>query len=63
MQMITSHEEQHQCRECKQYFDTGYELFKHLRIKCYSEEIREQINKLTEHINDDKQREQMSRIL
>ncbi|CAM4982494.1 unnamed protein product [Rotaria socialis] len=63
MQMITSHEEQHQCRECKQYFDTGNELFKHLRIKCYSEEIREQINKLTEHINDDKQQEQMSRIL
>ncbi|CAF4779490.1 unnamed protein product, partial [Rotaria magnacalcarata] len=52
MQMITSHEEQHPCRECKQYFDTGNELFKHLRIKCYSEEIREQINKLTEHIND-----------
>ncbi|CAF3391711.1 unnamed protein product [Rotaria socialis] len=44
MQMITSPEEQHQCRECKQYFDTGNELFKHLRIKCYSEEIREQIN-------------------
>ncbi|CAF4472894.1 unnamed protein product [Rotaria socialis] len=63
MQTITSHEEQHQCRECKQYFDTGNELFKHLRIKCYSEEIREQINKLTEHIYDDKQREQMSRIL
>ncbi|CAF1550225.1 unnamed protein product [Rotaria magnacalcarata] len=63
MQMITSPEEQHQCRECKQYFDTGNELSKYLRIKCYSEEIREQINKLTEHINDDKQREQMSRIL
>ncbi|CAF4328959.1 unnamed protein product, partial [Rotaria magnacalcarata] len=63
MQMITSHEEQHQCRECKQYFDTGNELFKRLRIKCYSEEIHEQINKLTDHINDDNQQEQMSRIL
>ncbi|CAF5140750.1 unnamed protein product, partial [Rotaria sp. Silwood1] len=59
----TLHEKQHQCRECYRKFDTGNELFKHLRNKCYPEEIRQQINKLTEHISDDKQREQTLKIL
>ncbi|CAF3112847.1 unnamed protein product, partial [Rotaria sp. Silwood2] len=59
----TSHRKQHQCRECHQHFNTGNELFKHLRNKCCPEEIRQQINKLTEHINDDKRREPMLKIL
>ncbi|CAF4706005.1 unnamed protein product, partial [Rotaria sp. Silwood2] len=49
MPTTTSHDQQHQCRECYQHFNTGNELFKHLRNKCYPEEIRQQINKLTEH--------------
>ncbi|CAF5089201.1 unnamed protein product, partial [Rotaria sp. Silwood1] len=60
---IASHGKQHQCRKCYQHFDTGNELFKHLRNQCYPEEIRQQINKLTEHISDDKQREQIFKIL
>ncbi|CAF1339298.1 unnamed protein product, partial [Rotaria sp. Silwood1] len=60
---IPSHGKQHQCRKCYQHFDTGNELFKHLRNQCYPEEIRLQINKLTEHISDDKQREQILKIL
>ncbi|CAF1228015.1 unnamed protein product [Rotaria sp. Silwood1] len=59
MPTTTSHDQQHQCRECYQHFNTGNELFKHLRNKCYPEEIRQQINKSIEHINDDKQREQL----
>ncbi|CAF2830762.1 unnamed protein product [Rotaria sp. Silwood2] len=59
MPTSTLHGKQHQCRECYRNFNTGNELFKHLRNKCYSEEIRQQINKLTEHISDDKQREQI----
>ncbi|CAF1480286.1 unnamed protein product [Rotaria sp. Silwood1] len=60
---IPSHGKQHPCRKCYQHFDTGNELFKHLRNQCYPEEIRQQINKLTEHISDDKQREQILKIL
>ncbi|CAF5168544.1 unnamed protein product, partial [Rotaria sp. Silwood1] len=60
---IASHGKQHQCRKCYQHFDTSNELFKHLRNHCYPEEIRQQINKLVEHINDDKQREQILKIL
>ncbi|CAF1308488.1 unnamed protein product [Rotaria sordida] len=63
MLTTTVHGKQHQCRECYRNFDTGNELFKHLRNKCYPEEIRQQINKLTEHISDDKQREQILKIL
>ncbi|CAF5020173.1 unnamed protein product, partial [Rotaria sp. Silwood1] len=59
----TLYRKQHQCRECYQHFNTGNELFKHLRNKCYPEDIRQQINKLTEHISDDKQREQILKIL
>ncbi|CAF3306787.1 unnamed protein product, partial [Rotaria sp. Silwood2] len=63
MPTTTLHRKQHQCRECYQHFNTSNELFKHLRNKCYPEEIRQQINKLTEHISDDKQREQILKIL
>jgi len=54
---------QHQCRNCKQNFVTGNDLYQHLRNKCYPEEIREQITTLTTHINDDKQREKITNIL
>ncbi|CAF1500051.1 unnamed protein product, partial [Rotaria sp. Silwood1] len=60
---IASHGKQRQCRKCYQHFDTSNELFKHLRNQCYPDEIRQQINKLTEHISDDKQREQILKIL
>ncbi|CAF1196229.1 unnamed protein product [Rotaria sordida] len=63
MLTTTLHGKQHQCRECYRNFNTGNELFKHLRDKCYPEEIRQQTNKLTEHISDDKQREQILKIL
>ncbi|CAM4979880.1 unnamed protein product [Rotaria socialis] len=61
--IIALHKKQHQCRECHQNFETNNDLFKHLRSKCYPEEIRQQINKLIEHISDEKQREQILKIL
>jgi Reverse transcriptase (RNA-dependent DNA polymerase) len=62
-QTSTSQGEQYKCRECHQHFVTGNGLFEHLRDKCYPMEIREQINKLITHIGDDKQREQILKIL
>ncbi|CAF3385395.1 unnamed protein product, partial [Rotaria socialis] len=61
--IIALHKKQHQCRECHQNFETNNDLFKHLRSKCYPEEIRQQISKLIEHISDEKQREQILKIL
>ncbi|CAF4044560.1 unnamed protein product, partial [Adineta steineri] len=54
---------QQQCRECQQYFQTGNELFKHLRDTCYPDEIRKQIENLVAHIKDDTQQEQLKHIL
>jgi hypothetical protein len=62
-QATTSYETSHQCRECHQYFTTRNDLFKHLRNRCYPNEIQEQINKLIAHISDDKQREKIANIL
>jgi hypothetical protein len=63
MQTMALQEKQHQCRECHQSFDIRNDLFKHLRDKCYPEEIRKRINNLTIHIGDDKQREQLLKVL
>ncbi len=63
IQETTSHEKQHQCHECYQYFTTRNNLFKHLKTKCYPKEIRERISELTAHISDNKQREQITNIL
>ncbi len=57
------HSTTYECNECGKQFNTGNELYKHLRNECYPDEIREQINKLTAHIGDNKQREQISNIL
>ena len=61
--MVMKIPKQHQCRECRRYFETGNDLFKHLRNKCYPDEIREQISKLITHISDDKKQEQIANIL
>jgi hypothetical protein len=56
-------EQEQQCHVCREHFATRNNLFKHLRDRCYPQEIREQINKLVLHIEDPKQREQLVRIL
>ena len=55
--------QQRSCRECDRRFATRNDLFEHLREQCYPEEIREQINKLVVHVNDEKQREKITRVL
>ena len=56
-------EEQHQCYVCKEQFLSGNDLQQHLRQNCYPLEMREQIEKLTQHIQDSKQRQQLQHIL
>ena len=63
IQTTTVDGNEHKCRDCQQHFVTRNDLFKHLREKCYPDEIREQIKQLTTHINDDKKRNQMMTIL
>ena len=58
-----STETNQQCRECEENFTTRNQLFEHLRSECYPQEVREQIRQLTTHINDEKQREKISKIL
>jgi hypothetical protein len=54
---------QTQCEECQEYFLSGNDLQKHLRAKCYSEQIRKRILESTEHIEDPKRREKLQEIL
>ena len=42
------------CYQCHEYFLSGNDLQKHLRAKCYSEQIRNRILELTEHLQDPK---------
>ncbi|CAF4798664.1 unnamed protein product, partial [Rotaria sp. Silwood2] len=57
------YEEQHQCYVCQEQFLSRNDLQQHLRQKCYPLEMREQIDKLTQHIEDTKQRQQVQHIL
>ena len=59
-----NHEEQkHQCYVCQERFLTRNDLQQHLRQKCYPQDIREQIEKLTSHIKDQNQRQKLQHIL
>ena len=62
-QRLGSDHERQQCRECHQDFHTRNQLSQHLKDQCYSNVIREQINKLTEHISEDGQKKQIVNIL
>ena len=56
-------DEQHQCYVCEEQFLSGNDLQQHLRQKCYPPEMREQTGKLTQHIQELKQRQQLQHIL
>ncbi|CAF1504501.1 unnamed protein product [Adineta ricciae] len=55
--------EQHQCYVCQQQFLSRNGLQQHLRDQCYPQDIREKIEKLTIHIENQSQREKLQRIL
>ncbi|CAF4277101.1 unnamed protein product, partial [Rotaria sordida] len=42
------------CHHCSEHFLSGNDLQKHLRAKCYSEQIRQQILESTKHIENRK---------
>ncbi|CAF4535381.1 unnamed protein product, partial [Rotaria magnacalcarata] len=48
---------------CQEQFLSRNDLQQHLRQKCYPSEMREQIEKLTQHIEDMKQRKELQNIL
>ena len=51
------------CCQCHEYFLSGNDLQKHLRAKCYSEQIRKRILELTEHLQDPKHQSTIQAIL
>ena len=51
------------CYRCKEHFLSGNDLQKHLRAKCYSDQIRQQIIESTKHIEDLKHRAAIEDIL
>ncbi|CAF1565352.1 unnamed protein product [Rotaria sp. Silwood1] len=51
------------CDNCNEYFLSGNDLQKHLRAKCYSDEIRQKIFDLTKHIGNEKNRSKIEDIL
>ena len=53
----------HPCYVCNESFLTRNDLYRHLREKCYPKEMRDQINKLTEHIEVPDQRQRLQTIL
>ena len=55
--------EDHECYVCHERYLTRNDLQQHLREKCYSSDIREQIDKLTLHIQDANQRQRLQNIL
>ena len=52
-----------QCDVCREQFLTRNDLQHHLRQTCYPQDIRDQIEKLTSHIHNPKQRRQLQQIL
>ncbi|CAF4004061.1 unnamed protein product [Rotaria sp. Silwood1] len=61
--MDHQNEQQPECYVCHEQFISRNDLQQHLRQKCYPPEMREQIGKLTQHIEDNKQRQQLQQIL
>ncbi|CAF1241976.1 unnamed protein product [Rotaria sordida] len=51
------------CHHCDEHFLSGNDLQKHLRGKCYSEQIRQQILESTKHIENPKHRLEIQDIL
>ena len=49
--------------QCKEYFLSGNDLQKHLRARCYSEQIRKHITDSTQHIDNVKHRDAIQDIL
>ncbi|CAF1594710.1 unnamed protein product, partial [Didymodactylos carnosus] len=53
----------HQCYVCNQKFLSGNDLYIHLRQSCYPEDMRDQIEQLTDHIENPMEKQQIQAIL
>ncbi|CAF1402909.1 unnamed protein product [Rotaria sordida] len=62
-QMNNNTDPEHQCYVCQEQFLSRNDLQQHLCRKCYPPEMREQIGKLTQHIENDKQQQQLQQLL
>jgi len=51
------------CYRCKEHFLSGNDLQKHLRAKCYSDQIQQQIIESIKHIEDPQHRSAIEDIL
>lgn len=60
---INRDDQQPQCYVCSEQFLSRNDLQQHLRQKCYPSEMRQQIEQLTQHMEDEKQRQQLQQIL
>jgi transposase InsO family protein len=64
---VKDNSNQHQtntyCYRCKEHFLSGNDLQKHLRAKCYSDQIRQQIIESIKHIEDPQHRSAIEEIL
>ena len=58
-----NNQEDYECYVCHKRYLSRNDLQQHLREKCYPEDIREQIDKLTSHIQDTTRRQQIQNIL
>lgn len=56
-------EQNYECYVCNDRFLSRNDLQQHLRKICYPQDIRDQIEKLTSHINDPNQKQQLKNIL
>jgi transposase InsO family protein len=57
------HQTNNYCHRCKEHFLSGNDLQKHLRAKCYSDQIRQQINESIKHIDNPQHRSAIEDIL
>lgn len=60
---IEQERQNHQCYVCQKHFLSGNDLQKHLRQTCYPQEIRDQIEKLTAHVEDPAEQRRLQNIL
>ena len=61
--MNTKNSEDYECYVCHERHLTRNDLQKHLREKCYPNDVREQIDKLTSHIGNANHRQRIQDVL
>lgn len=58
-----SKESTRECYVCRESFSSRNQLYQHLREKCYPKDMRDQIERLTAHVEDPNQRHKLQLVL